>query len=629
MKNSIEIIKWFKVPVLVACLLWVGGVACAQETDVKMSTGREPQKKEDTIPETKLAMAQRFAVEKKYDSSIIVYTELYKTTPDDIYREYLNTLIIAKKYKDAEKMVQARIGSNNLTSIYEIDLGKLYTLQGKESKAKEQYDTVLKKINGDDNYTQRLAKAFTDAGQNEYAIKVYARASQLLGNPFIYCVPMAQVYAKGGELDKAMDVMLTPPIGQYVTVEYIKTTFLEWMSNDPKKLQTGQKNLLKHINAQPENNWFAELLTWIYTQKNDWDGALMQIEAVDERNKEDGRRLMDFGRTACAAKQYEAALKAYDDVIAKGATSPQCVIAKVEKLNTHFNQLQNTPTPKPEDISGLMSEFNGMLQEYPVYYATPMAANYATIAAQYADSVDRAIQILQKAIKHPDAKRELVGQLKLQLGDYYLLKGKVWDASLTYSQVDKEFKQDILGENARFSNAKLAYYRGDFDWAQHMLTVLKASTTELIANDALYLSVLITENVEDSNTYPLSRFAYAAMLRSQNKDEQANTLLDSIATAFPKHPLNDDILMAHAQIALKHHEFDKAIGYLTTIVEKYGQDILGDDALFMMAEIYRNNLLKNDLAKKYYEQLIIDFPGSTFIQIARQKLRELNEGTTQ
>src|SRR5262249_39209495 len=160
----------------------------------------------------------------------------------------------------------------------------------------------------------------------------------------------------------------------------------------------------------------------------------------------------------------------------------------------------------------------------------------------------------------------------LQMGDYYLIAGKMWDASLTYSQVDKEFKQDFMGEDARFRNAKLAYYRGDFDWAQRQLTILKSATSELIANDALYLSVLITENVEDSNLVPLQRFAYADLLLFQNKDKEAETLLDSLTKAYPKHPLNDDILMLRANIAIKHRNYEKALGYLETIHKQYGED---------------------------------------------------------
>ena len=166
------------------------------------------------------------------------------------------------------------------------------------------------------------------------------------------------------------------------------------------------------------------------------------------------------------------------------------------------------------------------------------------------------------------------------------------------------------------------------DWAQKQLSVLKASTTELIANDALYLSVQITENVEDSNYYPLSRFAAADLLLFCNKDKEAEALLDSISVAFPKHPLCDDILMMHARIAEKHHDFVKALSYLKTIYEQYGKDVLGDDAVFHMAEIFQQDLHNNEQAKHFYEQLILDYPGSTFVQTARQRLRELTDMAT-
>jgi outer membrane protein assembly factor BamD (BamD/ComL family) len=216
----------------------------------------------------------------------------------------------------------------------------------------------------------------------------------------------------------------------------------------------------------------------------------------------------------------------------------------------------------------------------------------------------------------------------VQLGDYQVLAGRLWEASLTYSQVDKEFKQDPLGEDARFRNAKLAYYRGDFVWAQSQLSLLKASTSDLISNDAIDLSVLITENVPDSDDVPLQRFAYAGLLLFQNKDAEVETLLDSIAKAYPKHPLNDDILMMRADMAIKHRDYIKSIEYLKKIKELYGDDVLGDDAVFKMADIYQTDLHQNDLAKQYYEQLIIDYPGSTYVQTARQKLNELNSGTT-
>ena len=159
--------------------------------------------------------------------------------------------------------------------------------------------------------------------------------------------------------------------------------------------------------------------------------------------------------------------------------------------------------------------------------------------------------------------------------------------------------------------------------------MLKASTSELIANDALYLSVLITENISsDSNYVPLQRFAAADLLLFQNKDAEAARILDSVATNFKDHPLQDDILMKQAKIAQKHREYDKALAYLKRIHSEYGKDVLADDALFAMAEIQEKMLNKKDEAAKIYAQLIIEYPGSTYVQLARKKVKELEAPAT-
>jgi len=572
------------------------------------------------------SQAREEALNKNYDKAIALYTEIYGLSPDTVYSDYLHTLIAAKKYKEAEKLVEKQMTLRENPYLH-IDLGTVYASEGNDDKAREQFGMMLKMVNGDEMVTQRLVKAFGEAGRDDYAILTIEKTIQVTGNWAVYAVPLATLYAKCGSLDKAVDVLLTGSPGQYMTTDNVKSFLLELLGNDPIKLQQAQKAILKKINDQPGNDYYAQLLTWIYTQKNDWDGALMQIEAVDERNKETGKSLIDLARSAVAAKQYETAGKAYDDIIAKGKDGPYYLAAKSEKLNAAFAQIKNNPAYKPEEVAALVTQYDSFLTEFPKSYCTQTAADFASLLAQYGNNVPRAIEVLQKAIAEPDTRRNMAGAFKLQMGDYYVLTGQLWDASLTYSQVDKDFKQDAEGEDARFRNAKLAYYRGDFDWAQRQLSVLKSATSELIANDAIDLSVQITENVEDSNIVPLQRFANAGLLLFQNKDKEAEAILDSINLVFPKHPLNDDILMLRADIARKHHEYDKALGYLKNIQEQYGQDVLGDDAVYKMADIYLNDLHQPDQAKHYYEQLIIDYPGSTYVQFARQKLSDLNNGT--
>jgi len=573
-----------------------------------------------------LMKAKQYEAVKDYDSAIIIYKTLYEKSPDNTYSDYLGLLCNAKKYKEAEKLVKSRMDAKPGPLLY-IDLGNIYKAEEKKEKAQEQFNTALQQVSPDEITIQQFADAFSQTGNDEYAIKVYEEGRKKIGRPYLYSIQLANLYAKTGNLDTGLVVLLAGTPAQNITLDNAKATLLQMVGNDSAKLQQTQKLLIRKINEDPGNVYYAEILTWIYTQKNDLDGALMQIEAIDERNKEKGDRLLKFARTAVSAKQYQTATKAYDDVMAKGADQPFYTTAESEKLNAGFLQLKDNPLYKQGDVDTLTRQYDTFLNQYPKYYATQTASEYATLEAQYDNNAQKGIDILQLSLTRPDIRKDLEGAFKLQIADYDVLIGRLWDASLAYSQVDKEFKQDALGEDARFRNAKLAYYRGDFEWAQFQLSILKRATSDLIANDALYLSVLITENVVDSNLVPLQRFAYAGLLMFQNKDKEAEQLLDSIATAFPKHSLNDDILMQKAKIAEKHREYDRALGYLKVIQEKYGQDVLGDDAVFMSAEIYLNDLHQKDKAKQFYEQLVIDYPGSTYVQTARQRLQELNNGS--
>lgn len=575
--------------------------------------------------QTSASKAKQYYTSGDYDKAADAFGELYGLNPDSVYADYLNTLLISRKYKQAEQLVEKQ-GSLRFNPLLAIDLGIVFYQEGKYEKAYAQFNSVLQRINGDLIFTEQMASAFTRAGLEDYAMLAYDKTSQMLRAPWLCSGQLARLYTKCGELDKAIDVMLVPIPNQGLNLENVKALMLELLGNDEAKLAQMQKALVKKINQHPDNAYYVELLTWIFTQKNDWDGALIQMEAIDERNNEAGARLFNLARLAADAKQYETSIKAYDDIIAKGNEKPYYIMAKSERLGVSLRQLKANHAYTRKDVDSVTRLYEAFLADYPKHYAMQEGADLALVLAQYGNNVPRAIEVLKRGIADPDIQRNMSGQFKLQMGDYYVLIGQVWEASLTYSQVDKEFKQDAMGEDARFRNAKLAYYRGDFDWAQHQLTILKSATSELISNDAIYLSVLITENVEDSNLVPLQRFAYAGLLVFQNKDKEAEALLDSINTAFPKHPLNDDIIMVRADMARKRHDYEKAITYLKEIIAKYGQDVLGDDATFKIAEIYQTELHNNEQAKHYYEQLIIDYQGSTFVQSARQRLNDINNG---
>jgi TolA-binding protein len=204
------------------------------------------------------------------------------------------------------------------------------------------------------------------------------------------------------------------------------------------------------------------------------------------------------------------------------------------------------------------------------------------------------------------------------------MTGEIWEASLLYSQVDKEFEEDLLGQNARFKNAKLSYYAGDFQWAQTQFNILKASTSKLIANDALDLSVFILDNLGlDTTDRALGLYAEADLLTFQNKYDEAFSNLDALIKEFPKHSLEDDVLYSKAMIYKKLKDYTKAANLFQNIVDNYPEEIRADNSLFELAKLHENELGDKAKAQILYEKLFNDFSSSTFSIEARKRFRFL------
>ncbi|MCB0642613.1 MAG: tetratricopeptide repeat protein, partial [Phaeodactylibacter sp.] len=248
----------------------------------------------------------------------------------------------------------------------------------------------------------------------------------------------------------------------------------------------------------------------------------------------------------------------------------------------------------------------------------------AELEAFYLNDLDEAIRLLQGLIEFPNLNPDLIAHAKLSLADFYLMKGDIWESTLLYSQVDKAYKDDILGHEARFRNARLSYFNGDFEWAQAQFEVLKASTSKLIANDALDLSVFIMDNLGlDTTANSLKLYSEAELLTFQNRFDEAFEKLDSLRTLYPEHSLKDDVLYAEAQIHLKKREYVEAAALFEKIITDHKEEIRADNALFELAELYENQLNDKEKAKSLYETLFIDFSGSTFAVEARKRFRRL------
>jgi tetratricopeptide (TPR) repeat protein len=276
----------------------------------------------------------------------------------------------------------------------------------------------------------------------------------------------------------------------------------------------------------------------------------------------------------------------------------------------------------------LKNTYKNILNEFGVNNRTiDIQRGLAHLYAFYLNEPDTAMEILNQSILLGGLEAKTIAECKLELADIILFTGEMWEPSLLYSQVEKSFKQEPIGQEAKFRNARLSYYQGDFDWAQGQLTVLKAATSKLISNDALDLSLLIMENLDDSVAIPLHIFSRADLLMFQNADSIAYLVLDSISNMFPLSTLNDDVLLKKYKIKLKQGNYNDCKVLLEQLLSKYGSDVLADDATYYLAELYQYKFKNTEEAKKNYEKVLIDYPGSLFSVEARKRFRKLRGDT--
>ncbi|MTI19783.1 tetratricopeptide repeat protein, partial [Fulvivirga sp. RKSG066] len=300
-------------------------------------------------------------------------------------------------------------------------------------------------------------------------------------------------------------------------------------------------------------------------------------------------------------------------------------LAKMYLIRTYEQRVRNTFPVDEREIRNLVSDYNLFIKELGISRNTLEALrNKALLHAFYLDEKDSAINILQKIIDTPRANMDIKAKSKMDLGDIYLLIEQPWESTLLYSQVEKSHKDEYLGYEAKLKNAKLSYFKGDFQLAEEHLDILKEATSREISNDAMALSLLIKDNVAlDSSEAAMRSYANIELLLFQNKTEEALQKISSMKEKFPGHSLTDELLWLEADIEQKRGHFQKSFDLYKEIVENYDYDILSDDAYFMMGDLQQKYLKNETEAMEIYRNFLTRYPGSVYVAEARKRFRQL------
>lgn len=567
-------------------------------------------------------LADQFYRTGEYDKALVIYEKLYQTKNGDnlYYSNYLNTLQKLKKYDEAEKLINKKIKEDPK---YKIDLGQLYLEKGDITASDKIFDSIVQNMPANQYMISEIASSFYTGGNYDYAIKAFLNGRKILKSDDIFIYELINLYRykkiKDGLTTEILKLIDIQPEFMAMAKSNLSRTFES--NEDYNELKS---QLLKKIQKDPQNANLIDLLAWQYLQQKQFDLALLQIIALDRRMNDNGGKVFTLASLFLDNKAYDTANKAYEYLISKGTNSPYYISARVALLRSKNQQILDGQYTQQE-IASLVQDYEKLLVEFGKNNQTVFAIRQlANLKAFYLNQLDQAQKLLEEVINFNGVRPQTTAEVKLDLADIYVLNNDRWEAALLYGQVEKSFTNEPLGQEAKFKNAKLSFYNGDFSWAKAQLDVLKASTSQLIANDALDLSLLIQDNLAfDSTGNALKLYAKADLLQFKNQFVPALTTLDSVNALFPKNDLADDILMMKSKIYLKQNNLDKAVATLQEIISNFGFSIWADDALFTLATLEEDKLNDKATAQKLYEQLIEKFPGSLYVIEARKRFRNL------
>ncbi|NQY06340.1 MAG: hypothetical protein HRT68_09190 [Flavobacteriaceae bacterium] len=564
-------------------------------------------------------IAKDFFEKGDYQKALASYEKLYKSQRRlNYFIKIVECHQQLEQFSKAEQLLNKELNRRNTQPQLYVELGYNYQLQDILPEAQKNYNSAIDLIQVNPNYAFSIGKAFEKYNLLDYAITTYEEAEKL-NERLNFSYNIARIYGEQGKIElmfsSYLDLMASNPGYMAASHRNISQYLKEEPNNENNVLY--KRALLKRLQADPNTLW-NEQLSWLYIQQKEYKKAFTQEKAIYKRNPESLQRIIDLSLIAIENKANGSA----SDIlkyITETAQNPQT------KLLAHQYLLQiKIKTASREEYPKITAQYEQLLLEYQsISDIYGLSIDYAHFVAFYNNDSEKGISILKNQLEEPLAEFQKAS-VKMKLADILVLEKKFNQALIYYSQIQTKLKNSEIAQQARFNVAKTSYYKGDFNWAIQQTTVLKSSTSQLIANDAMELHLLIRDNsLEDSTQTALKKYANADLLAFQNNTTKAIKILDDILANHKGEKIEDEALFKQAKLFEKQQNYIRASENYLKIIEFYKDDFLIDDALYYVSLIYAEQLNKPELAKQFLEDIVFNHADSIHYVEARKKYRSL------
>ncbi|WP_313805565.1 tetratricopeptide repeat protein [Flavobacterium sp.] len=568
-------------------------------------------------------LAQNYFDRGEFEKALSVYDDVIKKQPYN-YQAFQKMIACCQQlqqYEKAEKLLLERIEKLKQDNLY-VELGYNYQLQKNQTKADKYYQIALDKIKENPNTVYGIAATFEQKVLVEKAIQAYELGKA--GNPsFNFDYQLALLQGQLGNTDLMIEKLLDFSFANQGNLPLVQNQLTRFMNEDAQETFNSQlrKALLLRTQKNQDIFW-NQFLSWFFVQQKDYSKAFTQEKAIFKRSPDNFYNFINLAKLAIDEDETVVATDILNFILQNTQDLELQLQAHHQLVYMEMNKATSKEYPAVKD------KLDVLVKKYGV---TPYSIDLQILQAHfygfYLKDFNGAKAILERAMTFPIGKYQMAA-IKEELADLLLLNEKFNQSIIYYGQIEDDLKNDELGHDASFKMAKASYYKGDFDWAQKQFKVLKSSSSQLIANDALELFLLISDNtVEDSTQVALKKFAKADFLKFQNKTAEALQQFQTILKEHKGQSIEDETLLKIGQLYEQQNDYQNALNQYQQLLEQQKESIYTDEALFFSAELYRKHFKDDEKAKALYEKVIFNHQDSIYFVEARQYYRKLRGDT--
>jgi tetratricopeptide (TPR) repeat protein len=521
------------------------------------------------------------------------------------------------QFDKAQAQLESRFNKYKQTNLL-VELGFNYQLQKNQEKANKYYNQAIDKIKKNPNEVYGIAYVFERKALIDFALLAYKTAVEK-DPKMSFNYQMAVLYGQQGNTTQMIDTFLEEAYINQQNIPLIQNQLTRFMSEHEDVVFNDALKKALLLRAQKTQDVFwNDFLSWLFIQQKEYGKAFIQQKAIYKRNPESFYNIVSLGQMAIEDNDQDSAKEILTFVLDNTKDLDLSIQAHSYLLEMRINNATD------KDYPAITADIDNLIKEFGVSpYTLSLLKQQADFNAFHLNNPEKAKAILKSAMEMP-INRYQMAETKMELADILLYEEKFNQALIYYSQIDEEMSGDVIGQEASMKTAKTSYFKTDFEWATHQLKVLKSASSQLIANDALDLFLLISDNtVEDSLQVALKKFAHADFLLYQNKKKES---LEKFQLVLKEHK-GEDIevvtLLRIGKIYEKQGDFIKALENYNAIITNHKESIYIDEALYYSAEIYNIHLNDPEKAKPLYEEMIFKHEDSIFYVDSRNKYRKL------